>query len=211
MAEEGAQSPASHADIRPAAQLLYPRLGIADPQRIFAASFIAGVIGFSLGAAKEGKLEALRFRAENAHRLPKSEKGWYLYHKSKNYAVMLQSIKEGVKYGGKLGLFIGLFCITEIIADMKMNNKQDFRSTALTGLSSGYLWSRLRESSRSGKSTKLTVADSMSRQATGRMIMLGFQGGLTFGFAQDAVAWFNGRPPAYVKMFTFEKKADDSP
>jgi len=73
--------------------------------------------GFLLGAAHGGTYSGLVFRAENAHRLPTSQVGWYLYHKSKNYHVMLGGIKEGVRMGARIGLWTGTFFWIEEAVD----------------------------------------------------------------------------------------------
>lgn len=62
-------------------------------------------------------MSGLRFRAENAHRLPSSQVGWYLYHKSKNYHVLLGGVKEGVKMGFRLGFWVGGFFFMEEAVD----------------------------------------------------------------------------------------------
>ena len=72
------------------------------------------------------------FRAENAHRFPTSQKGWYLYHKSKNYHAMLGGLKDGLKMTRKLSFLAGSFFCTEAAVDGVRGNK-DFASTAVAG------------------------------------------------------------------------------
>ena len=78
---------------------------------------VSSFCGFFLGAAHGGSSAGLRFRAENTHRLPTTQVGWYLYHKSKNYHVMLGGIKEGLKMGSKLGFWAGGFFVMEEAVD----------------------------------------------------------------------------------------------
>lgn len=66
-----------------------------------------------LGLAKGSQDSGLRFQAENAHRLPTTQTGWFLYHKSKNYNMMLGGIVEGMKQAGKFGLWAGCFFVLE--------------------------------------------------------------------------------------------------
>ena len=67
-------------------------VSILAPPQVFLLS-----TGFGLGAVQGGKMAGLRFRAENAHRLPNDTTGWYFYHKAKNYQAMYGGVKEGLK------------------------------------------------------------------------------------------------------------------
>jgi hypothetical protein len=60
------------------------RLSLPTPIRITLATASSFVLGLGLGLSHGSKTAGLRFRAENAHRLPQTPTGWYLYHKSKN-------------------------------------------------------------------------------------------------------------------------------
>lgn len=109
--------------------------------------WIGGIGGLSLGTflgiSYGSQMAGFRFRAENSHRLPKSPKGWYLYHKSKNYHMMLQGLKGGLKMGPKMALLSGGFFVVEEALD-RYGGRQDFVSTTIAGVSlaGGYsLWS----------------------------------------------------------------------
>ena len=104
------------------------RLSIPFNVRLPLTSLLASVAGFSLGLAHGGQLSGLRFRAENAHRLPTSQVGWYLYHKSKNYNVMLGGIKEGFRMSGRLAIWTAIFFVFEEAVDR-------FRGAILRNLS----------------------------------------------------------------------------
>ena len=110
------------------------RLSIRPIVRIPAATLTGFFTGLMLGASHGGKTAALRFRAENAHRLPVSTKGWYLYHKSKNYHMALNGIKEGLKMGSKIGFWVGGFFYLESSIDLCRGGRKDFLSTTLAGL-----------------------------------------------------------------------------
>ncbi|KFZ15078.1 hypothetical protein V501_02886, partial [Pseudogymnoascus sp. VKM F-4519 (FW-2642)] len=71
------------------------RLSLPPSQRLLLGTSTAFLVGLTLGGSHGFGLAGLRFRAENAHRLPKEPTGWYLYHKSKNYKMMLEGVKEG--------------------------------------------------------------------------------------------------------------------
>ena len=104
-------------------------------------------IGFGLGAAKGGPIAGYRYRAENAHRLPTTQTGWYLYHKSKNYHSIIGGVKEGVKMGGVLVAWPALFLVTEETIDQwrgrifargdedVAKGQRDFASTVVAAMS----------------------------------------------------------------------------
>ena len=110
------------------------RLSIPFHFRFPAAAAGAFLTGLSLGLSHGSKSAGLRFRAENSHRFPTTATGWYLYHKSKNYHMMLGGIKEGVKMGAKVASWGGGFFLVEEAVD-RMRGKKDFLSTVLAGLS----------------------------------------------------------------------------
>ncbi|KAF2186756.1 hypothetical protein K469DRAFT_706747 [Zopfia rhizophila CBS 207.26] len=144
------------------------RLGMSFDHRILLASFSAFFCGFALGSSHAGHMASLRFRAENAHRLPISQPGWYLYHKSKNYYRMRAGIKEGVKKGVWLAAWASVFFIIEESVDVfrgtwragrtlsemegvdelelgrvtsGVEGSRDFLSTGMAGMVTGGLWS----------------------------------------------------------------------
>jgi hypothetical protein len=110
------------------------RLSIADEKRVTYVGLGGFALGAILGASHAGSGAALRFRAENAHRLPDSTKGWYLYHKSKNYNVMHAALREAAKMGVKIGFWAGGFFWLEDMIDAARRGRKDFVSTTLTGL-----------------------------------------------------------------------------
>lgn len=58
---------------------------------------VCASVGLGLGFYRGGRMASLRFLAENAHRAPKTVKGWYFYNKTKNYRMMYGGLREGVK------------------------------------------------------------------------------------------------------------------
>jgi hypothetical protein len=89
------------------------RLSIPSGQRMTMFTIAGFLSGAALGLSHGSTSAGLRFRAENAHRLPQDQTGWYLYHKSKNYHMALGGIKEGLKMGTKIGFWVGLFTVLE--------------------------------------------------------------------------------------------------
>merc|ERR1711964_208219 len=83
--------------------------------RLPIATSISFVSGLVLGMSHGSQMAGFRFRAENAHRLPTTPTGWYLYHKSKNYNMALGGVKEGLKMGAKVSFWTaGFFSIEEM-------------------------------------------------------------------------------------------------
>lgn len=106
------------------------RLSIPPLLRIPAAAATAFGLGMTLGLSYGSKMAGLRFRAEHAHRLPVSTTGWYLYHKSKNYHLVLGGLKEGIRVGSKLAILsTAMFC-AENLFDVYRGTKDMFNTTA---------------------------------------------------------------------------------
>jgi hypothetical protein len=72
--------------------------------RYFILPASAAFVGVFIGAVRGSRLASLRFLAENAHRPPKTIRGWYLYNKTKNYKRMAAGLLCGGKDGVKLGM-----------------------------------------------------------------------------------------------------------
>ncbi|KAG1753813.1 uncharacterized protein EDB91DRAFT_1099953, partial [Suillus paluster] len=72
--------------------------------RYFILPASAAFVGVFIGAVRGSRLASLRFLAENAHRPPKTIRGWYLYNKTKNYKRMAAGLKSGGKDAAKLGV-----------------------------------------------------------------------------------------------------------
>ena len=116
------------------ASLYESRLSIPTPFRIPTAAVLGFLGGFGLGVSHGGKMAGMRFRAENSHRFPTTQTGWYLYHKTKNYHIALGGIKEGMKMGAKVSVWAGSFFMVEEVVD-QLRETKDFVSTAVAGLS----------------------------------------------------------------------------
>lgn len=124
------------------------RLSIPFGIRFPAITSVAFVTGLVLGLSHGGTTSGLRFRAENSHRFPTKPTGWYLYHKSKNYHMMLGGLKEGLKMGSRVAFWAGSFFLVEEAVD-RLSGSKDFMSTLIAGLSisGGFsAWSKLRQS-----------------------------------------------------------------
>jgi hypothetical protein len=119
------------------------RMSLPIQLRLPAATTISFLAGMGLGLSYGAQNAGLRFRAENAHRLPTDSTGWYLYHKTKNYHMAFGGVKEGLKMGGKIGFWTAGFLGIEEILD-QFRGRKDFLSTVVASLSvaGGFsLWS----------------------------------------------------------------------
>ena len=119
------------------------RFGLPWGLRFPLAASLSFVAGMALGLSHGSQTAGLRFRAENAHRLPTTSTGWYLYHKSKNYNMALGGVKEGLKMGAKVSFWTaGFFSIEEMFD--RYRGTKDFVNTVIASLSvaGGFsLWS----------------------------------------------------------------------
>ncbi|EXJ66340.1 uncharacterized protein A1O5_10492 [Cladophialophora psammophila CBS 110553] len=151
--------------------------------------------GFSLGASQGATKGAYRYRAENAHRLPTTQTGWFLYQKSKNYHAMLGGIKEGVRFGSICTGWATLFMVTEEMVDLSRarlfargdddvaTGQRDFGSTVIAGMTLAgiYSWKR-----------------GLDHFAAARTARSALRLSLAYGLVQDLAASLRGSPPAYV-------------
>ena len=102
--------------------------------RLPIATTLSFVVGMGLGVSHGSQVAGLRFRAENAHRLPTTPTGWYLYHKSKNYQMAFGGVKEGFKMGAKVSVWTFGFFYIEDMFDRYRGTK-DFINTVIASLS----------------------------------------------------------------------------
>ena len=154
--------------------------------------------GFLLGAARGGPRAGDRYRAENAHRLPTTKNGWYLYHKSKNYHVIVGGVTSGVKLGAVLTGWASLFMATEEVIDRARERlfakqgpdgevlaagQRDAASTVVAAMSTAgiYSWRRGLDYFTTARTAKMTLKYS-----------------LVYGLLQDALSSLRDSRPAYM-------------
>lgn len=154
------------------------------------------VYGFSLGATLGGRKAADRYRAMNAHRLPSTQAGWYLYHRSKSYHTSLGAVKEGAKFGGILSIWASMFMLAEEGLDHARaslfarrneevaRGQRDALDTTLAALMTAGLYTRWHN---------------MDVFATTKMARMAVKYGLLYGLLQDAVSTARGERPAYLR------------
>ena len=194
--------PSSTLSTAPPSRRVYAdRLGWTPWPRIYTATAMAFSTGAFLGISKESRMSALRFRAENSHRMPVNKAGWFFYHKAKNAYVAKHAMTEGFIMGGRLAGWVALFFIVEHAMDEfrddveKLNfetgqavhpgRHRDFLATTVAGLTVGGAFSAVRRMP--------------SAQAAG-MCKMGMVTGLGFGLVQDAIKLATGGRLAYVDL-----------
>lgn len=173
--------------IPPVTGFIDSRLSIPFLPRFPLTIVLALFSGFFLGAAKGGARAAYRYRAENAHRLPTSQTGWYLYHKSKNYHKFLGGAKEGLRFGGRLSGWGALFVCSEELVDQLRgggdDRQRDAAGTVCAGMTTAgiYSWKN---------GSDIFTSARLARTA--------LKASLTYGLFQDLMSTVRGRRPAYI-------------
>lgn len=118
------------------------RLAMPPTQRIRTGVLAAMGCGFLLGASYGGQSAGYVFRAENAHRLPKSQRGWFFYHKTKNYKMAYAGMREGARMGVKLGVWTGALMVAEQAIDsLRPDEGKDALSTVVAAMGTAGAWS----------------------------------------------------------------------
>jgi hypothetical protein len=181
------------------------RLGLPFDQRLLLSTFTAFTCGTFLGYTTTSRLAALRFRAENAHRLPASQPGWYLYHKSKNYYKWRHGILAGLRSGAYLAAWSSVFFVIEESMDVfrgtwragrtlgemegvdelsvermerGVGGCRDAWSSAVAGMVTGGMWS---------------AWNGFAVVTAARTIRTGLVVGVAYGLAQDGMSWVRGK------------------
>ncbi|KAF5369864.1 hypothetical protein D9758_001272 [Tetrapyrgos nigripes] len=70
--------------------------------QLMALPLTALAVGATIGFVRGARATGLRFLAENAHRPPRTVKGWYFYNKTKNYRVLLGGMQSAARESSKL-------------------------------------------------------------------------------------------------------------
>ncbi|KAB8343085.1 hypothetical protein FH972_022679 [Carpinus fangiana] len=186
--------PPDEAPVQPAR--LFPndnpnqRLGTNPANRIAYATTMAYGTGFILGASKGGSEAALRFRAENTHRLPTNRGAWYLYFKAKNWYVFRASLKEGWKMSWRIAPWVAAFYTVEHAVDCTRDvddagTHKDFLATTVAGLSVAGAFSAYQR---------------FSMPTMARTTKTGLLVGVSYGLAQDGLRLMKGENLAWVDL-----------
>lgn len=163
------------------------RLSMQPATRINVGFTSAAIVGGLLGFTEGSKRASLVFRAENAHRLPTSQKGWYFYHKSKNYNGMLGGAKEGAKMAFKTSIWVAGFITMEdaVYQWRGAGGQRDCFSSLTAGLTTAGLFS---------------LWNQFPVPTAARTARLGLKIGLGYGLVQDLFSVLQGRKVGYVEF-----------
>ncbi|KAI8875172.1 hypothetical protein K501DRAFT_138264, partial [Backusella circina FSU 941] len=154
-----------------------------DPStRVFLISSMGAFWGFSMGAFLGAKHSGLQYLAENAHRLPTTVQGWYFYHKTKNYRMMLGGVQRGLRFATKTGGVCLMYGAIEAGLD-EVRGEADVFNSVVAGMTTGTLFSVL---------TKLT------RGSVRYSLFFGAMFGLATGGLSDLHKMASGQPPSYI-------------
>lgn len=113
------QEPPLHPEDAPPAKTLNDAIKFYLPPRMLYVPGVAITVGIALGLTRGGRKAAMQFLAENAHKAPKTVKGWYEYNRTKNYRVML----GGLKGAGREGLRLGSVAVGWVTLEELLKNK----------------------------------------------------------------------------------------
>ncbi|KAF2669150.1 hypothetical protein BT63DRAFT_251343 [Microthyrium microscopicum] len=174
------------------------RLSLEPAGRIPAFLTFGFVFGGILGLANEYRRASLRFRAENAHRLPRSEKNWFFYHRAKSNYALAAAMPTGAKWGLRTSGMTLLFLLIEQGLDAaRGGTSKDFLSSTAAGFAFGGVYSLWRR---------------FDLRMSRRYMSLGAKGGLIMGLAQDLHGYAMGRHLFYVdyikKIFGIAESSD---
>ena len=116
------------------------RFGLNPILRLPIIFFVLSAYTVPMGLYRGGKIAGLRYLAENTHRLPRTQQGWYFYHKTKNYVVMKEAIIESCRYS--LNTFKFALCFFGIEAGLDAaRGTIDFLNTTASSCLVGLLYS----------------------------------------------------------------------
>ena len=112
------------------------RASLAPGEFITTVTTVTSLWAFFIGSIDGAKRASLQYLAEHAHVLPKTKQGWYLYHKRKNYAVILNSGKIGLQYVKRFGGLTLVFTGTQATLD-KARGEADVINSVVAGAGTG--------------------------------------------------------------------------
>lgn len=158
------------------------RFNTKPEARILSVIIATTSFGFLSGFYSGYKRSALRFLAENSHRMPKTVQGWYYYHKNKNYHVLSGGMAEGFKYSATMTVCGAAFFGLEAYLD-HARGTIDFFNTLAATLAAGSVYS---------------VWYRLSRQQALNTLKRGAVAGLALGLAQDGLRYVRGNNLWYL-------------
>lgn len=92
-------------------------MNLPFPDRLWIVPLGASALGTLIGIRRGGRHASLQYKAENAHRPPRTVGGWYFYHKTKNYKVILGALSQGGRTGPLVGAIAGTYVFSEELVE----------------------------------------------------------------------------------------------
>ncbi|EPS41829.1 hypothetical protein H072_4203 [Dactylellina haptotyla CBS 200.50] len=196
-------APASHSagyplpapDLKPSDRELPPspsstshltaRLGMHPLTRLTIANLFAFASVFLTTATKTAHTSSLQFRAENAHRLPKSQRDWYFYHRSRSYYASQSAFSQGFRRAMGMCGYVSLFLMVENGVDVARGSV-DFGGTMVGGGVTGAFFGVVR---------KLPLSTTMVT------VKKGLWYGFLYGVLQDVMLAAEGNRVFWIEPF----------
>ncbi|KAL9049498.1 MAG: hypothetical protein Q9162_007194 [Coniocarpon cinnabarinum] len=147
--------------------------------------------GSILGLAHGFRTSALRFRAENSHRTPFNQRGWYLYHRAKNAYAFRHGLREANRMGLRIAPWTALFfgieeAVDQVrIGDTGEEGRKDFLSTTIAG---------------GAVAGAFSAWSSLPMVVAARMVRMGLGVGVGFGLVQDYIFWARGQRVGWIGL-----------
>ncbi|KAJ3397778.1 hypothetical protein HDU80_009463 [Chytriomyces hyalinus] len=142
--------------------------------------FNLGLAGFATGGLVAGRARSHQFLAENAHRLPSTERGWFLYHRHKQ----LEAMRAGLTWRGGFGAglrFAGMgvvfTCTEALIENTLFGGRETWAAAVGAGVGSGLVFA---------------AGARLPRAYARYAILFGAGAGLGIGLLEDVAAVFTG-------------------
>ena len=110
-----------------------------SPSQVFLAQTVqVGLIsGLFLGALRGGQNRGAAFLAENAHRLPKTNLGFYNFQKQRNNQMVRAAAESGARYGLRFGALLGVYGLGEYCTEVFVTKKESWLGPFVGGLLCG--------------------------------------------------------------------------
>lgn len=157
---------------------IHERFHLYPKDRLQAVAIVGGIIGAFSGFYDGVSMASLRYLTENGHRLPRKVGGWYFYHKKKNYVMIMNGCKEGLKQGTKLSLTVtGFFGLEAFFDTYVRHNTIDLLNTTAAAMITCGVYG---------------VYHRLSKVQTIKYVKRGALLGLSLGFSQDMLIWIRG-------------------